>query len=84
MMNRNRINKFIQQHSSGDKNVGNLVRQILWSCDFEIIRDSKHCVHNDCVCTITVYTRAGVREKYYYARTARVVPQAATQSKKKC
>ena len=22
-MNRNRINKFIQQHSSGDKNVGN-------------------------------------------------------------
>ena len=23
------------------------------------------CTHNDCVCTITVYTRAGVREKYY-------------------
>jgi hypothetical protein len=41
-------------------------------CDFEIIRNSKLCVHNDCVCTITVYTRAGVREKYYYARTARI------------
>jgi Na+-translocating ferredoxin:NAD+ oxidoreductase RNF subunit RnfB len=25
------------------------------------IRNSKLCVHNDCVCTITVYTRAGVR-----------------------
>ena len=32
-----------------------------------------NCVYNDCVCTITVYTRAGVREKYYYARTARVI-----------
>ena len=27
MMNRNRINKFIQQHSSGDKNVQTQIRQ---------------------------------------------------------
>ena len=38
----------------------------------DIIRNSKLCVHNGCVCTITVYTRAGVREKYYVARTARL------------
>ena len=67
----NSINKFIQQ-SSGfivKQYSTNLVWQILWPCDFETIRNSKLCVHNDCVCTITVYTRAGVREKYYYGTT---------------